>query len=237
MRHALALAAALAVAVPLPAARGAGVEGAGGGGAAADTILWNVFAPPPVDPLGLDGLRVRRDLPGRPGAPWRSPGPGLPGATPGGPLGPRLFGPGTFPPGRATARLGLKRLVPPWLEAPPVPGTDHPLLGRVTDSWEGRWLETLDEHLRPDAPLRAALRARVEQERRPGAPPAFLSPVDTAAPRGPPGPPAGVPPERRAAMGDTAAAGEIGAFVSEYSDLGMRVQSRAEIGGDWTRFR
>ncbi len=67
------------------------------------------------------------------------------------------------------------------------------------------------------------LEARARAGARPPPPVSFLPPREVAPE--PTGPPAG---------------GEVGTIpgtMGQYTDLGIRVQTRAEVGGDWTRFR
>ncbi|MDT8341201.1 MAG: hypothetical protein RQ751_06785 [Longimicrobiales bacterium] len=60
---------------------------------------------------------------------------------------------------------------------------------------------------------------------------------------GPPAPVAFLPParegflDRQRGADSAAAAGALASAVSQYADLGVRVSTRAELGGDWTRFR
>jgi hypothetical protein len=129
----------------------------------------------------------------------------------------------------APLRLGLKPMrLPPRLDLPPAPPVGMISL-LVRRSLTREWLARIDRFRRPESFLAAALLRAAEQPGRAPGEQAFLPPADAPAPslfRG-----------RPARDTTDAVAGELGAFVNEYADLGMRVQARADLGGDWRRFR
>ncbi|MBW3534002.1 MAG: hypothetical protein KY453_02095 [Gemmatimonadetes bacterium] len=111
-------------------------------------------------------------------------------------------------------RLGLQPLPLPFPRPwPAVPGTGDPWLSPGPGPAEaGRLLVR-----RLEGP--EALRARVGE--------ALARPARTAARR----------PVRAEAADTLAGAGEVEGFIEGATDLGMRIVGRAELGGDWTRFR
>ncbi|MEQ8330185.1 MAG: cell surface protein SprA [Longimicrobiales bacterium] len=114
-------------------------------------------------------------------------------------------------------RLGLKRIpIPtsPAFRLAPVSAVSAVVAGDAP----GR-LATLGA---PGATLEAALRTRAAEWGLPGDSALFLP--------APPEPPVVAP--AHAAEGD-----ELPRFVTDYADLALRVRSRMELGGDWTRFR
>ncbi len=125
----------------------------------------------------------------------------------------------TFPSSSDTLRLrlGLQRLALPFtIDWPPVPGRDDPFLTPPTPSAVAVQA-FVDRH-----PWSPTLRLR------PPAPPAFAGGGGEAAPGAP-----------RSASDTVPAArpGEEPGFMDAYTDLGMRVVARSELGGDWTRYR
>lgn len=129
-------------------------------------------------------------------------------------------------PGPQTLFLGLKplRLHAPLEPLPPL-GLRHFRLLGPGESLEDLWLRDLRSRLEPGAFLRASLGSWPLPEERSAT---FLPPLDEPEGgllRGP------------APAADTLGQREISDFMSEWTDLGMRVQTLTELGGDWTRFR
>ena len=138
--------------------------------------------------------------------------------------GPRPLDP---PSGSALApfprlRLGLREHPLPFplprsLLPQPLPG--GPLA--PLDGWEVGGLRALDRHANPWAHYRLALGRRAARAE-PADPRLALDPLPGAAAFFP----VAVPEEEG-----------MRGLVSDYADLGMRVQGRAELGGDWSRYR
>ncbi|HSW28007.1 MAG TPA: hypothetical protein VLH75_00820 [Longimicrobiales bacterium] len=114
------------------------------------------------------------------------------------------------------ARLGLRRI--PMTSGGALAPVAPPLLFGLTSG--EAWASRLVRQSGPEALLAGLLRTRVAEWGRSSADTAFFLPAAPVAPS--PG---------AAAVGD-----ELPRFVTDFADLALRVRSRMELGGDWSRY-
>jgi hypothetical protein len=118
--------------------------------------------------------------------------------------------------GAPHARLGLRR-IPVTSGGVLAPVAPPLLFGQAPgEVWAARLARQAD----PEALLAGVLRTRVAEWGRSSADTAFFLPAATAAP----------------SPSEAAVGAELPRFVTDFADLALRVRSRMELGGDWSRY-
>jgi hypothetical protein len=164
-------------------------------------------AAPGAAPAAVDGVRPVAPPRGDTIVWWNLAGPR--------PLDPEGRG-GPFEPRPPGIRLGFRDIALPWALASPGQRFPSPG-GDFSEGWALRAQERLERRVAPEARVRRLLLDRVAAIGR-GAPVAFLPP-------------------RGEAVDDASEVESLRAFLGSSTELGMRVRGRAELGGDWSRYR